>query len=161
MCDPVSLGAASLAMTVGTEVMGVIAKQNNASAAVQAANLKAKADNQNTMQSEAADAIKLQNTQQQANAAKATAIASANETGTGGNSVDALIQDYNRQDQQVRDTVATQQGWNRQQSTLRKLGYNAEAKPIVDQAGAPAFIGAALRIGQAGIDDYNKVYKPQ
>jgi len=161
MCDPVSLGAASLAMTVGTEVMGVIAKQNNAKAAVQAANLKAAADNQNTMQSEAADELKLANTQKLANQAKSTAIASANENGTSGNSVDALVSDYNMQQQQYRDSVSQQQGWNRSQSTLRKQGYNAQAKPIVDQAGAPAFIGAALRIGQAGIDDYNKVYKPQ
>lgn len=141
--------------------MGVIAKQQNASNAVKAANLKAATDNQYTMQSETADAIKLQNTQQQANAAKATAIASANESGTGGNSVDAMVQEYNRQDQQFRDTVAVQQGWNRQQSILRKQGYNAEAKPIVDQAGAPAFIGAALRIGQAGADTYSKIAFPK
>lgn len=158
LCDPVSLGAASLAITVGTEVMGVIAKQNNAKAAVQAANLKAAADNQNTMQSEAADELKLANTQKLANQAKATAIASANENGTSGNSINAAIQDYNFQEQQYRDAVSQQQGWNRSQSTLRKQGYNAQAKPIVDQAGAPAFIGAALRIEGANMDIGSKVY---
>lgn len=149
-----------MALTIGSETMGVIAKQQNASNAVKAANLKAATDNQYTMQSETADAIKEQNVQKQANAAKATAIASANETGTSGNSVDAMVQDYNMQEQQYYDSVAVQQGWNRQQAILRKQGYNAQAKPIVDQAGAPAFIGAALRIGQAGVDTYNQVFKP-
>jgi hypothetical protein len=151
------------ALTIATEVAGVIGQQKqynaNAANAQQSMNLQNKQTNIGIQQSEAAKALEAQNTQTDMLKAAATAKASANENGVSGNSVDALINDYHASEGRYLNSLDTQNQWNRSQADVQKAGQAATAQRQINSVAKPDFIGAALRIAGDGVNRYSQYNK--
>ena len=124
MCEPTSITAAtmmkiSLATTVASTAMSMMAQQQ--AARNQAASQKAASKRENERYLREASAMRLkeaqedlvmtrdiQESQKKATAARSTAMVSAGESGVSGLSVDALMDDYTRQEADVRFSLAEQ-----------------------------------------------------
>jgi hypothetical protein len=157
-----TLFAASLAMSAGSAIAGVVGQQQAYSTNAANAQAAQRINNQQTnigiQQSEAAAGQKAQDQQIEMLKAAATARASANEAGVSGNSVDALIGDYHAAEGRYMNSLDTQNQWNRAQADMQKQGQAVQAQNQINSVAAPDYLGAALRIGGGGIDAYNKTY---
>jgi hypothetical protein len=125
LCDPVTLTAITLGVSAGSAGLGVIGQMQQNAEAKGAFNNQTRQTDIGTQQQETADSVKAQQTQKQMLEAAATAKQSAGETGTAGNSVDALINDYHATEGQYMSNLATQQQWNRSQAGVQKQGFRA------------------------------------
>src|SRR4051812_26825310 len=98
MCDPVTLSMSALAIASASEVANVFGQQQmykaNARNAANAFQVQNSQTNASIQQNEAAAGLKAQQSQVEMLKAAATAKASAGESGTSGNSVNALIDDF-------------------------------------------------------------------
>lgn len=160
MCDPVTMSVAALGITAASSGMAVIGQmQQNASAKTGFNNQNRQADI-GLQQQQASDSVKAQQTQKQMLEAAATAKASAGESGTAGNSVDALVDDYHATEGQYLSNLQTQNAWNEAQTQMQKQGYKATAQSRMVSPTA-AYLGAALRVAGTGVDQMSNNLKRQ
>jgi len=154
--------AAMATLSIGANVAQLAGQTQayNANAANAAKSMRIQNQQTNfaTQQRESADSVNAQQTQADMLRAAATARASAGESGTSGNSVDALIGDYYASEGRYMNNLAVQQGWNRQQANLTLQGQSAQAQAQINRVPKPDFIGAALRIGADTLSAYNQNY---
>ncbi len=99
-----------------------------------------------------ATSLQVQELQRRADAARATAITSAAETGTTGLSVDALNADFTRQElDSTRNLFRTQEFRDQQHEATAARLRTGQQVALLDNQPAPfrlpGFLGAALRIG--------------
>lgn len=161
MCDPVTLTAISVGVASASAGMGVAGQMQKNGEARAAFNIQNKQTNLGIQQQEASDSLKAQDTQKQMLQASSTARQSAGETGTSGNSVDALVNDYHATEGQYMSNLSTQQQWDRGQADLQKAGQRAQARERMVAPGA-AYLGAALRVAGTGLDSYtNNFARPR
>jgi hypothetical protein len=189
MCDPfigapmiaalssmsaTAIAGTQLALTAVSAAVGVATQQANAKAQAEYQNAQFKA----TKEAATANAITqynaLQVRQQQETAAAAQAIdqssmraaqaagtarVTAGETGTGGASMDALLNEYRRQELGFAQTTIRNQTWQNAQIQLNMEGIRANqqaqiAAAVPKPVEQPDYIGAALRIGAGALDAY-------
>lgn len=181
MCGPLAIAVAGLAISAASSIAGVIGQQAQANAAADAQNKYNRTMEQNAITSRNANLANLEverNTaladtreQIQANSiavrkAQATALTSAGESGVSGLSVGGLLRElggmagydnatattnYLRQDAQI--NIRRENTQNQYESTL-----NSIRQPQIQ---APDYLGAALRIGQAGLSAYGGYQESQ
>lgn len=163
MCEPVSMGtlfAATLAMSTASAAAGLVGQQQayntNAANAANTMRIQNSQTNLGIQQTEAANSQKAQDQQIEMLKAAATAQASAGESGTAGNSVDALIGDYHAAEGRYMNSLSVQNQMNRQQAGMEKQAQQASAQNQVNAVAKPDFLGAALRIGGDALSGYNK-----
>jgi len=163
MCDPVSMSVAMVGLTIaqqGAQLAGQKqAYEQNANSAAQSMRIQNKQTNLGIQQKEAASGLKAQQNQTDMLKAASTAAASAGESGTSGNSVDALINDYHASEGKYFSSLETQSRWDRSQADMQKQGQQAQAQARVNSVGKPDYIGAALRIASSGLDQYSDSQK--
>jgi len=102
-------------------------------------------------------AVQKQN--REALAAQGTALAAAADSGTSGNSVDALIADYARSAGSAKDAALQNLEWTNMQLDEEKQGVYAQTKSVINQAkpqyaAVPGLLGSILKIGGAGASAY-------
>lgn len=165
MCEPVSMSTlfyTTLAMSAASATAGVVgqAQQFNANAknAIQAQQIQNQQTNLGIQQQEASDALKAQESQREMLKAVATAKASAGESGTAGNSVDALIGDYYDSEGRYLNSLNVQDQWDRAQADVQKKGQAAQAQGRINSVAKPDFLGAALRIGGDAVNSYTNLW---
>lgn len=189
MCDPLigaplilamgdmtatAIAGTQLALTAIGSIYGVAQQQANARAQEQ----YQKAQYEATKEAATANAISQYNAlltrQQQESAAAAQAIdqsamraaqaastarVTAGETGTGGASMDALLNEYRRQELGFAQTTIRNQTWQNAQIQLNMEGIRANqqaqiAAAVPKPVQQPDYLGAALRIGAGALDAY-------
>lgn len=178
MCDPLSLTAASFALSAASAGGGYLQSKANAKAteayqkqtfevnksladanAVRAyAALQRRAIEENAMASKS-----VQNVVDQARQAQGAARTASGEAGTSGNSVDQVYQDFARQEAEYTGTIIRQRVFNTAQLEAEgkaiQLGQQAQIQNAVPQPiEQPNFLGALLRIGEAGTQAYTNYY---
>jgi hypothetical protein len=174
MCDPTSIAVAGLALSGVSTVTSMIAQQQQASAAASAQNEYNRqqeenaliARNQNLAALEAERNSALGDTREQINQnqmalrrAQATARVSAGEAGVAGLSVDALLRDL--AGQAGYDNATATENYLRRDADINarrenvQIGAtNAVTSIRNPQIQSPDYLGSALRIGQAGLNNY-------
>jgi hypothetical protein len=183
MCPVELVSAISLmsAKAIAATTLAITTISAGVSVAQQQANAKAQAKYQNaqfkaTKEAATANAITqynaLQTRQQQETAAAAQAIdmssmraaqaastarVTAGETGTGGASIDALLNEYRRQELGFAQNTIRNQTWQNAQIQLNMEGIRANQQAQIAAATPrpveqPDYIGAALRIGAGALD---------
>lgn len=182
MCPPIIAAIASLgAETIAATQLALTVVAAGVGVAQQAANTRAQERYQNaqfkaTKEAATANAITqynaLQVRQQQETAAAAQAIdqssmraaqaagtarVTAGETGTGGASMSALLNEYRRQELGFAQTTIRNQTWQNAQIQLNMEGIRANqqaqiAAAVPKPVEQPDYIGAALRIGAGAMD---------
>lgn len=152
MCDPVSAAVALSTASAGLKIAGQMQQNGEAKKAF---NIQNAQTNLGLAQSQAANSLKVQQNQTDMLKAASTAAASAGESGTSGNSVDALIQDYHASEGRYRNSIQTQNQWDIAQGEAQKQGQkaNAQSKMVSPMA---TYIGGALHIVSAGLDSYTQ-----
>lgn len=113
-------------------------------------------------------ALQEQQVSASAEAARATAQVAAGEAGVAGLSVNALIDDFTRQEAQYRFASKVSQGYEHDQTRSELEGLRAEAegrivtmKPYQPQpVQFPSLAGAALRAGSDSVSAYNRYRGP-
>ena len=124
MCEPTTITAAtmmkiSLATTLASTAMSVMAQQQAAQSQADAQKAASKRENERYLREASAMRLKeaqedlvmtrdIQESQKKANAARSTATVAAGEAGISGLSVDALMNDYTRQEADYRFSVSEQ-----------------------------------------------------
>ena len=166
MCEPT---AAMLVLNVASTVAGVYGQQQQAKAQnayndQQAKNAmaayRANLEQTNLMQSQehAAATQKVNENNRAAEAAKATALVSAGESGISGLSVDALL--ANLSGEQARYNESVNQNYENASMAIDNQRTNAQVNAAsqinsLKTPQSPDYLGAALRIGQAVYDYKN------
>ncbi len=170
MCEPTTLLAISLAIsTAGTAAslegqryqastqathQRELTKANNASAAEQMSQLRIQ-EAQST-ESRARETEKARLASQKA---VSTATVAAGEAGVGGNSVDALLQEYGMQFGQFKEASARQAAFNKSatdaQVAATSLGGNYQNKSINAPIVGPNYLAEGLRLGGDYLRSYN------
>lgn len=179
MCDPVSLTMAGLSIA-GTTA-GYIGQQ-------QAAADQAKYQNErysetarialenyqsqiNQQQARFGQEVALTADQAMANQIEAmklrsTASVAAGEAGVAGNSVQALLDDFSRQEAMNRFSLATNLGWKEDQMDEELRAAQADARSQIASATPvpvrqPSLLGAALQIGTAAFGGFDTFQRNQ
>ena len=169
-----AIAATTLALTVISTGVSVAQQQANANAQEKYQKQRFEA----TKEAAASNAIRqynsLQMRQQQETAAAAQAIdqssmraaqaagtarVTAGETGTGGASMSALLNEYRRQELGFAETTIRNQTWQNAQIQLNMEGIRANQQAQIASAAPkpveqPDYIGAALRIGAGALNAY-------
>lgn len=176
MCDPATMTAAtlmkiSMATTIASTGMSLMAQRNQAKA--QAASQKAASQRENARFQREASAQRLKEAQEdlaltreiqesttKARAARSTATVAAGEAGVSGLSVDALLDDYTRQEADYRFSLTEQArltGINNQLQ-LDEMGYRTEANQIrINQPiKQPDYLGSAVNLVGSGMQIYGQ-----
>ncbi len=171
MCEPTTIALAGLAISAASTATGFIGAQQQADAQEEynafqqeQTRLNAEAAYANDFNAEqarlsqeaAADSREIQEAQIDAAKARATARTAAGEAGVSGLSVDALIADFNRSEARFRDATRQQQEFDTLASRDRLRQADARKQSRINSAvpqpvQRPSFLGAALRIGGAGV----------
>ena len=160
MCEPTTLLAISIGLSIATGVTSYMGQQQMADATARAANEAYEIDRQAAIsrQYEEANATarKLLDNQRASLRATATATTSAGESGAFGNSVNRLIQSIGFQEGQIETTERTSLA-----NTNRALEFQNKAAAIrrnntLIQNPPPSALGTALSIGSDIFSAYNK-----
>ena len=169
MCEPISMavGAMSSMASISAQKQAARAQrqaQANASAQERQRYLQeVSVTRQRERQEQIAAAQKLQQGRTQAMEARATARASAGESGVGGLSVDALIADLSRQEAQYNFSVQQQLEFQEQNTAnvleTAGLGFNANMLRINKPIPKTDYFGAALQGAQTGLSFHNAASK--
>lgn len=174
MCEPTTIALASFALTAASTVSSVYAQQQQARDTATAQNAYNRqveqnqliARNQNLTGLETERNTALDDTREQINRnsmalrkAQAAARVSAGEAGVSGLSVDALLRDL--AGQAGYDNSTATENYLRQSESInfRRENVQNESVSAVNsvrqpQIQSPDYLGAALRIGQAGVSSY-------
>ena len=175
MCEPTTIALATLALSAATTVAGVAGQQQQASATASAQNdfnrqterNQLVARNQNLANLENQRNTAREDTTEQVNLnamalrkAQATARVSAGESGVSGLSVDALLRDLSGR--AGFDNATATENYLRQDESINARRENVQngavsavnsiRNPVIQ---APDYLGAALKIGQAGLGTYS------
>ncbi|QDB71023.1 internal protein B [Bordetella phage vB_BbrP_BB8] len=174
MCGPAAIPLATLAISAVSTVFTVVSQQNQAQAAADAQNAFNRQQEQNALVARNANLANLEverntaldDTREQINQntmalrrAQATARVSAGEAGVSGLSVDALLRDL--AGQAGYDNATAVENYMRQDADINarrentQNSYTSGLNSIRQtQIQSPDYLGAALRIGQAGLKSY-------
>lgn len=182
MCEPATIAAAtawasahagalmiaSTAMAAGSSVMQFA----NQSAQSKAMNVNAKSayetqvsgitDRQ--MQEQSAAAQRTFQNQREYDAARATAITGAENSGLHGLSVDGLLNDLVGQQHERQDAVAQNTTWSIRAMQQEKMGAAASRDSRMNSAPMPSALGLGLTIGGqsiVGLDRFSKATDPK
>ncbi len=114
-------------------------------------------------QEEAAASQAISESAMRAAQAASTARVTAGEAGTAGLSVDALLSDYKRQELGFAQTTIRNQVWQNAQIALSMKGIQAQQQAQMTAAmprpvARPDYVGALLRIGEAGLASVGTYY---
>lgn len=169
MCTPLALMGVGLAISTLSTGASLFAQSQQASAQADAAEVQQK----NIITSRNANLANIENQRQQVEAdareqvnqntiagraAMATARVSAGESGVSGLSVDALLRDLGGAVGRDNAAVSTNLGRQEQalnaQMTNTYISSNSQLNSIQTPT-QPNYLGAALKIGQAGLDAYS------
>jgi len=156
MCDPVSLGAASLAISTAATGASFYAKSQQAEARNEAAEQAAiqKYNTQNTrlrQEQEAATREKLRLEKQSAEK-QATAKVAAGEANVTGNSVESLMADFERQEADYKSVMNRNMDMKTLQVKQSMEGINNNAKNRMTSG--PSGVGAALSVAGDAVGTY-------
>lgn len=176
MCEPTSITAAtmmkiSLATTVASTAMSMMAQQQAARNQADAQKAAAKRENERYLREASAMRLKeaqedlvmtrdIQESQKKATAARSTAMVSAGESGVSGLSVDALMDDYTRQEADYRYSLSEQNrltGINNQLQ-LTEAGFRSSNnlikinKPIQQ----PNYLGSMVNLAGSTMTIYGQ-----
>jgi len=179
MCEPTTMTAATmmklqLATTIASTTMSLMAQRQQAQAQAQAQKDAAKRENARYLREASAQRLKeaqedlvlaneIQESDKKARAARATAKVSAGESGVTGLSVDALMDDYTRQEADYRFSLTEQnrlQGINNQ-IQLDEMGYRNQNNLIkINQPiKKPDYLGSMVNLAGSSLtiqSNYNK-----
>ena len=173
MCEPLSAAAIaklSLASTIASTGMSLMAQQNQAK--MQAASQRAAAQRENARYRREATAQRLKEGQEdlaltreiqestsKASAARSTATVAAGEAGISGLSVDALLDNYTRQEADYRFSLTEQNrltGVNNQLA-LDEMGFRSQANQIrINQPiKKPDYLGGMVNLAGSSMQIYS------
>ena len=173
MCEPISAAAIakiSLASTIASTGLSLMAQRNQAK--MQAASQRAAAQRENARYRREATAQRLKEGQEdlaltreiqestaKARAARSTATVAAGEAGISGLSVDALLDDYTRQEADYRFSLSEQNrltGVNNQLA-LDEMGFRSQANQIrINQPiKKPDYLGSMVNLAGSGMQIYS------
>lgn len=173
MCEPISAAAIakiSLASTIASTGMSLMAQQNQAK--MQAASQRAASQRENARYHREATAQRLKEGQEdlaltreiqestsKARAARSTATVAAGEAGISGLSVDALLDDYTRQEADYRFSLTEQNrltGVNNQLA-LDEMGFRSQANQIrINQPiKKPDYLGSMVNLAGSSMQIYS------
>lgn len=166
MCDPMSIASATLtgvsqiasyrADVTQTKQQNAYNEQSRIAAGEATAQGYVQTQQRLLQEGEANAANKFQ-VAQDTRAAQATALMAAGEGGVGGFSVTNLINQFAAQQGAYNSSIDRQQQWSADQAALNMRGVEAQGQDRINSAPAvarPSFLGAALRIGGAGLSSY-------
>jgi hypothetical protein len=172
MCPPIAaatIAKLSLASTIASTGLSLMAQRNQAKA--QAASQKAAAQRENARYRREAGAMRLKEAQEdlaltreiqestkKARAARSTAVVAAGEAGVAGLSVDALLDDYTRQEAEYRFSLNEQNrltGINNQLA-IEEGVFRSEANQIrINQPiKQPDYLGSMFNLAGSGMKIY-------
>lgn len=166
MCEPTTMAILSVASTaasfVGQQQAASAQESANNSArnlAIQNQNLQIRAlqnaeDEENRRATES-----LIDNSRAAEAAKATGLVAAGESGVSGLSIDALLGDLDRQEGENKQDVLQTQDFGQRQRQLDREGLGITAQSQINQLPIvqyPSFIGSAIEAGASGYSSYQK-----
>lgn len=189
MCHPAIIGAMAsmgaetiaatqLAITIASTAYGVYAQAENAKAMSEYQNRQFKATQEaaassainqynalltRQRQEEAAASQAINRNAMQAASAAAAARVTAGEAGTAGLSVDALLNEYSRQELGFEQSTIRNQVWNNAQINLSMKGIQAQQQQQLIAAAPkpvqqPDYVGALLRIGEGALQATGTYY---
>lgn len=164
MCDPMTaIAVASSAFQFQQQQAQASAQkehqeavyERNKQQAMTARNQKTQQEHLRQMQEREAAEQKMMQQGREADQARARARVSAAESGVSGNSVDQLLADFNRQENEYMTALNSNFEMSRQQSETRKEMYRNEQNSRVTNAqpspvNEPNMLAGALRIGATG-----------
>lgn len=173
MCPPIAaatIAKISLASTIASTGLSLMAQRNQAK--MQAASQRAAAQRENARYRREATAQRLKEGQEdlaltreiqestaKARAARSTATVAAGEAGISGLSVDALLDDYTRQEADYRFSLTEQNrltGVNNQLA-LDEMGFRSQANQIrINQPiKKPDYLGSMVNLAGSGMQIYS------
>lgn len=171
MCSPTGLAASSLAIGTASSAASFIGQSQASQARAEAANQRARrvnreanaaflrqsaAENRRLSQQADATSQQLQRTESEARRAQARANVQAAEQGVSGNSVEALLADFDRQQAQRAEAIRQNFQFQVEQSEQNKRGFRAQAERRIASSRPgptqmPSPIAAGLQIGSSAI----------
>ena len=166
MCDPISMAVTSAVIGVGSSAAQYAGQRKQAKQQAQYQAQASAAERQRALQEQRS--IRMRQAQEQtarnteihriaqkARDARSTATVSAGESGVAGLSVDALLDDYTRQESLQTAGLQQQGGWGDLQSglALSDAGYRSQNRliGINRPVNKPSFLTAALDAGSRGL----------
>lgn len=165
MCEPTTMAiltVASGAMSyVGQQQAAKAQEASNAQArnlAIQNQNLQIRALRNQEEEDRVRTQEALEDTRKAAEAAQATAMVSAGESGVSGLSVDALLGDIDFQANENNQEIIQTQNFRQQQRQLDREGLGINAQSQINQLPPvqfPSLFGAALETGASAFGAYN------
>ncbi len=173
MCDPMTMMAASFAISAATTVTDYMAqaqqtethnqmvRQNQEAAQANLRNEYAAVQTRQ-LQEEDAAAVEKQSVSREATAARATAMASAGESGVTGLTVDALLADIYGKEATYKDRVSQNTGFTTDNLKAEMKGLQAKAQDRINgiaPMNGPNPLASALKIGAAGLNSYSSYKK--
>lgn len=136
--------------------------EENRRNAIQAFQDKQVATNNRMVQEQEAAAGTKFDASLKANAAKATAITAAGESGVSGLSIEGLLGDFSARTDRFNDRVDNNLDWTLAQLQSEKKGQAATTANQINSvrdADKPSFLDAGLRIAGAGLNSYASAQK--
>ena len=167
MCEPITMGM--MALSAAQAGMGIAGARQQAKMQEAAQNQQMAAENERFRLENTArraqqaqelemNAKKTQELIERTRAAKSTARLAALEGGVGGSSVNALINDYERQSAQERYALSNQEGWSGVNSVLQdenaQFGHQQRLIGINQPIEKPNYLGEAIKLGGNLMGDY-------
>ena len=175
MCDPITMAVSSFAIGAAQTVTSYMGDKQAAATQNAMVRENQKAANANLVreyadvqtrqiQEEDAAAIQKQDISREARAARATTMAAAGEAGVSGLSVDALLADVHGKEATAKDRISQNSGFTTSNLTREMDGLKAKAQDRINSmpwASGPSPFAAALKIGGAGLNSFDKYNKPK
>lgn len=173
MCDPMTMMAASFAISAATTVTEHIAQaeqaqqhntwmKQNQEAAQANLNQEYTALQTRQIQEEDAAAVEKQAVSREARAARAASMVSAGEAGVSGLTVDALLADIYGREAEYKDRVNQNTGFTTANLQAEMRGSRARAQDRINSIqpmNGPSPIASALKIGGAGLSSFGSYKK--
>jgi hypothetical protein len=168
LCDPVSLAAGSLAIGTASAFASysaqsaqaaAVKQQNNAitASAIQNQENQYQQGQETLVGTNAAASQKQQQMQLNTRSAEATALTSAGENGVGGNSVAAIVNEYNGNAARYMADVNTNTNMTDQEIMSQMAGVQANAQSTINREAVPvppSALGLGLAIGGDAMNSY-------
>jgi len=170
VCEPTTLMAVSIGLTAAQGVASYVGQSQMASQQAKANAATARSVNESTrinlaqlgiqgQQERDAASQKAQEVQRERLKAEARARVSAGEAGVSGLSVDALLNDYSKEESRYLESLETNMDYNQQQRDLEAQGIVAQGQSRINSMplpNTPSLLGTALQIGAGSLDAYDR-----
>jgi hypothetical protein len=159
MCDPVTVGILSFAVS-GAQAIASYSAQSQQAKATQASAEQSWRDQQTQIsqrEMQEQDALRQKQTQEniQEAQAKADVQVSGAASGVSGISLDNLLQDVGRRAATNRQVEETNTQMTLDQLQLQRKGINSEAQSRINSAPSPSPLSLIAGLGSAGVSGYS------